>query len=349
MNSTTSSGFPAPFANANILVQSAEPVCIPLARDLQTLEADEPQPANAAEPPSNLADSPSVPSNQATSSSVAVTAASQVVHEHRSAAQSAAAAVASATPPMPKVPACRVWGIDFASITMQQTLDRIDALIYRRQPSYIITANLNYVMLCEQHETLPAATRQADMVLCDGMPILWRSKLDDQVLPERVAGSDLIYRLSERAAVRGHRVYFLGAAEGVAAQAAQKLQTLFPGLQVAGVDCPPFRNWSDADRQAIVDKIKAARADVLLVAFGQPKGEFWIHENYLQLGVPVSIQLGASFDFVAGTAKRAPRFFQMTGLEWLYRALSQPTRLIPRYWKNFVFLMRTLRNEIAAS
>jgi N-acetylglucosaminyldiphosphoundecaprenol N-acetyl-beta-D-mannosaminyltransferase len=89
-----------------------------------------------------------------------------------------------------------------------------------------------------------------------------------------------------------------------------------------------------------------ARPDVLFVALGQPKGEYWIEDHWKELGVPLAIQLGASFDFVAGQAKRAPKWMQRIGLEWLYRAVQDPWRLIPRYWGNFVFLLRSVRREM---
>ncbi len=255
----------------------------------------------------------------------------------------------SAEPSSIEIQRCRIWDIDFAVVNMDETLRWMDHQISIAQPSFVITANLNFVMLRERDRQLQQATCLADLVLCDGMPILWRSKLESHPLPERVAGSDLIFRICEQAARKGHSVYFLGGAEGVAQSAAEKLQQLYPGLHVAGVHSPPFRTWTKDDLEEINQRIRSARPDILLVAFGQPKGELWIAENFKQLGVPINIQLGASFDFVAGTAKRAPRFLQIIGLEWLYRACTDPKRLFPRYAKNLWFLLRTLRREIINS
>ncbi len=317
----------AHFSTAHFMVQPSEPICI-----------------SGGEPESQAAESPT--------QAVARTSLTQVTKpDSEFFAQNfdEKAKHEPVHPAIPPLPTRRLWGIDFSSVSAQQALDRIDVLVFRHDPAFVITANLNYVMLCDANVNLPIVTQQAAMVLCDGMPILWRSRFDTQSLPERVAGSDLIYKICERAAFRGHRVYFLGGAEGVAQKAADRLAKMYPGLIVAGVDCPPFREWDEFDRESINCKIIAAKPDILLVAFGQPKGEFWIYENYKKLGVPVSIQLGASFDFVAGTARRAPKIFQRVGLEWLYRALSQPVRLVPRYWKNFCFLLKTLRQEIIAS
>lgn len=243
-------------------------------------------------------------------------------------------------------PTSSFWGLEWAQVTMEQTLDVLDEIIGQRIPSHIITANLNYLMLCQSRPDVVALTKRARLVLCDGMPVWLRSQWSARPLPERVAGSDLIYRLSERAAEKGHRIFLLGAAEGVAATAAERLETLYPGLQIAGVECPPFGAWSEQYREGLLQKIRESRTDVLLVAFGQPKGELWIDEHLSELQVPVCIQLGASFDFVAGTAKRAPRWLQGTGLEWFYRMCHDPKRLLPRYLGNARCLARWLIHDM---
>ncbi len=240
----------------------------------------------------------------------------------------------------------RVWGLDFHAVDMEQTLDYLEQVICQRQPSYAVTANLNYAMLCTKNPRLAAFTKNSALTLCDGKPILWRSKLNEIKLPERVAGSDLIYRLAERCAERKLRVYFYGASEGIAELAAQTLKSLYPRLLVAGVQCPPFRTCSPDELRSQIARIKQSKPDLLLVALGQPKGEYWIEDHLEELGVPLTIQLGASFDFVAGNAARAPKLVQKIGMEWLYRTLKDPKRLAPRYIANFLFLVKTLRQEL---
>jgi N-acetylglucosaminyldiphosphoundecaprenol N-acetyl-beta-D-mannosaminyltransferase len=251
--------------------------------------------------------------------------------------------------PLPGLETSKVWGVEFSQLTMAQTLDFVDCLVHRRIPEYLITANLNYLMLCDESQRLAEFTRKAAVVLCDGMPILWRSKLNESQLPTRVAGADLIFSLAQRCAEKGHRLFLMGGAEGVAQQAAEKLVELYPKLKIAGVECPPFRQLSTVEHEALCRRIKKSKADVLLVAFGQPKGEFWIEENYQALGVAVSIQLGASFDFIVGTACRAPMILQKIGLEWLYRMVHDPKRLLPRYARNAVFLMKAIRRDLLAA
>jgi N-acetylglucosaminyldiphosphoundecaprenol N-acetyl-beta-D-mannosaminyltransferase len=242
-------------------------------------------------------------------------------------------------------PISEVWGLPFHALTMSGTLEAIDRWIAKRIPGYAITANLNYAMLCDHDPKLTEFTRKAALVLCDGMPIYWRSCWNRCRLPERVAGSDLIYRLSQRCAERGYRIYFYGAAEGIAQRTAEKLCELYPALQVAGWQSPPFGNVTEDQVQRSLDHIRDSQPDLLLVALGQPKGEFWIQQHYQSLNVPLSMQVGASFDFVAGVWRRAPKLFQRTGLEWLHRACSDPIRLVPRYFKNFVFLIQALRKD----
>ena len=233
----------------------------------------------------------------------------------------------------------------FDCVTLEQAVNRIEMLILRRVPAYVITANLNYAMLNAQLDDMPTITKDADLILADGQPIVWRTKCSKTRLPERVAGSEMIYNLAERASQKGYRIYFLGGMPGVGQLCADRLVELYPGLQIAGVESPPFRELTPQEQLAQDQRIQAAGTDLLLVAFGQPKGERWIHEHYKRLGVPVSIQLGASFDFIAGTAKRAPVFFQKTGLEWAYRMMSDPKRLIPRYAKNAMFLCGALLQD----
>lgn len=246
--------------------------------------------------------------------------------------------------PQPRIAPHRttVWDVPFDAVTLEGALDVISDLIVRGEPSYVITANLNYVMLHHRQREMQSITGDADLILADGQPIVWRSKLSTDPLPERVAGSELIYRLAERASREGWGIYFLGGQPGVAATCAERLASQYPGLRIAGVESPPFRPLSVQEQSDQEARIRRSGAKLLLVAFGQPKGECWIHQHYKRLGVPVCIQLGASFDFIAGTAKRAPSVWQRCGLEWAYRMLCDPRRLIPRYTANGVFLFRAL-------
>ena len=223
-----------------------------------------------------------------------------------------------------------VWGTRFARLDMAGAMALADQIIRHRRPEYFVTANLNYLMLTSQFPRLHEVNEAAAAVFADGFPIVWRSRREAHPLPGRVAGADMIVELARLAAERGYRIYFLGGAPGVAQSAAEHLRSRFPAMTIAGAYAPPFRQLSEAEHRELRGRIGDSGADILLVAFGQPKGEIWIHEHRDDLGVPLSIQLGASFDFLAGTARRAPRIWQRAGCEWLYRALSDPLRLAPR-------------------
>ena len=236
----------------------------------------------------------------------------------------------------------RVWGLPLMPDTFAQALDRIDRLIAAGRPSFFITANLNYAMLTDADDRLTHLNEKAAFLLADGMPLVWWSRLGPRRLPERVAGSDLIYGMCERAARHGHRVYLLGAGPGVAAEAGAALMNRYPGLQVVGTECPPFRKLTPDEQHEQFARIRAAAPHILVVAFGQPKGEYWLADHLDELGVPVGVQLGATLDFVAGRVKRSPKWMQKTGVEWVFRMAQEPRRLIGRYWANAMFLLKAV-------
>jgi N-acetylglucosaminyldiphosphoundecaprenol N-acetyl-beta-D-mannosaminyltransferase len=235
-----------------------------------------------------------------------------------------------------------VWGLPLVPDTFAQSLDRIDRLIMAGRPAFFITANLNYAMLCDACPRLQRLNDRAAFILADGMPLVWWSRLGPRPLPERVAGSDLIYGMCERAAALGHRVFLLGAGPGIAEAAAENLVKRYPSLKIVGVECPPFRRLTVDEERHQIERVRAAQPDILFVAFGQPKGELWIAEHLEELGVPVCVQVGASLDFVAGRVKRSPRWMQKTGLEWVYRLAQEPRRLAGRYLSNVRFLLKAI-------
>lgn len=239
-----------------------------------------------------------------------------------------------------------VWGVPFAPVTFDETLQWLDELIAARKPSFFITANLQYAMLTAHDSRLPAVNDQAVFILADGMPLVWATRWREARLPERVAGSDLVPALCERAAQRGYRVFFLGGAAGIAEEAARRMCERYPGLQVAGIEVPPFRELTADEKEQLNQRIRDARADILFVAFGQPKGEIWLAENIEKLGVPVAAQIGGSLDFLAGRVRRSPRWIQKIGFEWAYRFYREPMRLGMRYFRNGLFASRMLLKDM---
>ena len=192
-----------------------------------------------------------------------------------------------------------------------------------RRTHQICTVNPEFVMEARRDPAFAAVLGRADLCAPDGVGILWAGRLLGRPFSERVTGSDGIYRICERAAVAGWRVYLLGAAPGVAEQTAARLCALYPGLAVVGTfsGSPSDDAWPE-----IRQRLAAARPDVLFVAFGHPRQDFWIDKHRQELPAAVALGVGGAFDFVAGVTKRAPLWMQRLGLEWLHRLLSQPWR-----------------------
>ncbi len=232
----------------------------------------------------------------------------------------------------------RVWGLPLAPLTRAGAAEAVLGLMEAGEPSYFITANLHYAMLTAEHPELGPINERAAFLLADGAPLVWASRRGPVPLPERVAGSDLIYDLCGLAAARGKSVYFLGGGAGIAVEAARRLQERYPGLIVAGTACPAPGDLQGEGCDRVIAAIRAARPDLLMVALGQPKGELWLSRNLEALGVPVSVQVGATLDFVAGRVRRSPRFYQKIGMEWAYRIYTDPARLAPRYARNALYL-----------
>ena len=247
------------------------------------------------------------------------------------------------------LPCALVWGLPLASITFGEAVEAVDRLIARGRPSFFITANLHYAMLCDRDPQLADLSGRAAFLLADGMPMVWYSRLLGTPLPERVTGADLLLALCQRAAQRGHCVFLLGAAPEVARTAAANLTARYPGLKIVGVQSPPCRPLSEEEHRALVTQIRQSHADLLFLAFGQPKGERWLDEHCQSLGVPACVQIGAALDFAAGRLRRAPRWMQRMGLEWAYRVLGEPGRLAPRYFRNALFLVRAILGDFGVT
>lgn len=230
-------------------------------------------------------------------------------------------------------------GLPFHPVNMAETVAICRRFVAAGKPRYVITANVDFVAQAYSNERLRPILLHADLAVCDGMPLVWLSRWFKPALPERVAGSDLVFHLFAEADRGNWRVFFLGSDEATLKLAGVKLAEQYPNMVVADSFSPPFgpvENWPNA---AILERIGAARPDVLLVAVGCPKQEYWIHQYAAQAGVPLSIGIGASLDFIAGSQRRAPKWLQKTGLEWLWRLGTDPMRLAKRYAKDFKYLL----------
>ncbi len=230
-----------------------------------------------------------------------------------------------------------VLGIPFQDVSFGDVVEWVKQRVQARRPGYIATANMDFIMQAWRDPEQQRILLEADLVVADGIPIVWLSRLMGFGLKERVTGSDLVPRFAELCAREGFSLYGLGGAPGVAEKATAHLVQRYPGLRIAGCYSPPKADVLDMNNAEILAKLEAARPDILLVAFGAPKQEKWVNMHIRQWQVPVSIGIGGSLDFLAGTQKRAPRIFQKCALEWLWRMFSDPKRLFKRYFSNLFF------------
>ena len=227
-----------------------------------------------------------------------------------------------------------ILGTPIDDLNMEEALERIDGFIAMGRSNgkghQIATVNADFVAKSLQDPELRRILQESDMATADGMPLVWGARLLGVPIPGRVAGADMVPALAARAAEKGHSIYFLGAAPGVAERAANILKARHPALKIAGI-ASPSRAEVDGQDPAIIAACKAANPDILFVAFGNPKQEKWIYNHAEELAIPVMMGVGGTFDFIASVTKRAPIWMQEAGLEWLYRLAHEPRRLWKRY------------------
>ncbi|NMD98467.1 WecB/TagA/CpsF family glycosyltransferase [Selenomonas bovis] len=216
-----------------------------------------------------------------------------------------------------------ILGVPVDAITMGEAVARIDGFIEKRTPVLVATANAEMLMRATHDGALRRILQGAAMVTPDGAGTVWAAHHLGHAMPERVAGYDMVQELMREAPAKHRRIFFFGSAPGVADKAKKKAEQLYPGIEIVGT-----RNgfFTAADEPAIIEEIKAAHPDILLAALGVPKQEKWLAKHLGELGVPVAIGVGGTFDVMAGVMKRAPRWMQRAKLEWLFRGMMQPKR-----------------------
>lgn len=229
------------------------------------------------------------------------------------------------------------------NLTMKEALIEIGDLIKKRKNAYVVTPNVDHIVQLEKDKELGEVYKNANLILTDGKPLIWISKLYGTPIKEKISGSDLFPLLCQMAAKKNYTMYFLGAAEGVAAKAAENLMKKYPGLNVVGTYSPPWGFENDNEEmQKITNQIKQVNPHILIVALGCPKQEKFILHNHEKLGVPISLGLGASIDFEAGNIKRAPKWMANHGLEWLFRITQDPKRMAKRYLVDDVKILKLI-------
>lgn len=261
-------------------------------------------------------------------------------HQARSAAPRQAAGPAPAVLGGERV---AVQGVLIDVLDWQQAIERIEALGSRRQSSYVAICNSHSVVTAADDPEFRLALSQADMATADGMPVAWMMRRLGYPDQQRINGPDLMLHYCEAAARSGTSIYLYGSTDPVLAQLVGRLETLFPGLRIAGTYSPPFRPLTEVEDAEICRRIDESGAGVVFVSLGCPKQEKWMHAHRGRIPA-VMIGVGAAFDYHAGTLSRAPAWMRDRGLEWLHRLASEPRRLWKRYLvTNTLFAVRAVR------
>lgn len=246
-----------------------------------------------------------------------------------------------------------MFGINIDNLTLEEACKIIiEKAKNKNKYEYVVTPNVDHIIKLQKDKEFFEVYENAALVLPDGMPLIWASKILGQPLKERVTGSDVFPLVCEMAENEGLSVYFLGGLEGVADKAKVNLLKKHPNLKIVGVYSPPFGFENDMnENKKIISLINNAKPDILFVGVGAPKQEKWIYHNLSDLKVPISLGIGASFDFIAGTINRAPKWMQKNGIEWLWRFGQEPKRLFRRYFIediafiNIVIKERKVKNK----
>jgi len=221
-----------------------------------------------------------------------------------------------------------LFGVPIDNLSLEETLDRIEEMVRDGGTHQHVVVNVDKIVKLQADDELRQAILSCDLINADGQPIVWASLFLQQPLKERVTGVDLFGGLVERCAQRGYRPYFLGARQEVVGSVVEILKAKHPRLQIAG-----WRNgyWKPEEESAVVDDIRRTKPEILFVAMSSPKKELFLAAWKQELRVPFVMGVGGTFDVVAGRVRRAPRWMQKCGLEWLFRLAQEPRRMWRRY------------------
>jgi N-acetylglucosaminyldiphosphoundecaprenol N-acetyl-beta-D-mannosaminyltransferase len=236
-------------------------------------------------------------------------------------------------------------------LDMAELLTEIERLVASGVPRQVITANVDHLVTTRKSMEIGKMFQDAALVVADGVPLLWAARFLKTPLSERINGTDLMEQLCKLAAQRGFSVFLLGSPEEIANDAARNMQRRYPGLKLSGIlsPHPGFEN-DVAENQKIISQLKESRADILFTSLGFPKGVCWISRHLPAFGIPVVIEVGASFVFIAGKIRRAPRWMQRAGMEWFWRLIHEPRRLWKRYLINDLpFFYYLIRQRLSAA
>jgi len=226
----------------------------------------------------------------------------------------------------------RIGSLEIDSISWEGALEKVGELINSRRGGYALTPNVDHIVLAQQDEDFRRLYLGADLVVADGQPLIWASRLLGTPLPEKISGSDFISRFAPLAMEREYKIFLLGGRPGAARQTAQLFGDKYPGIRIVGTSCPPLGfELSPESNREVIKAINAVSPDIVFIALGTPKQEKWIARYRREYAPAISFPVGAGFDFLSGQVRRAPAWMRRVGLEWFWRLCQEPRRLAGRY------------------
>ena len=234
-----------------------------------------------------------------------------------------------------------ICGVDFDNITMEQSLNLIEELIKTKKQATVFHPNVDCVCIARDDGELMEIYKKSNLLLPDGMPLIWASRILGSRLKEKISGPDLLPKICEMASRNKYSIFLLGGRDGIAKRAAEGFQNKYTGVKIAGFYHGYFDKKGNENSE-VISIIRKERPDILVVTFGTPLQEKWINNNLKELDVPLCIGAGATIDFLSGNIPRAPEWMQRRGLEWFFRLILEPRRLWKRYLirdTKFIYLL----------
>ncbi len=225
----------------------------------------------------------------------------------------------------------RVLSVEIDAIDLQTAVSYIDRSISVRKSGYVSLCNVYTIMCCQSDLKLRVGINQADLVLPDGMPIVWIARSRGFEGVERLYGPELMLELCGRSVDRSYRHFLYGSTQETLERLRDRLGQKFPDLQIVGAISPPFDDSLARDSEKDIKAINEVAPDIVWVALGTPKQDYWVAENAPRIPGALLIPVGAAFDFLSETKAQAPRWMQHNGLEWMFRLATEPRRLWKRY------------------
>lgn len=246
-----------------------------------------------------------------------------------------------------------IFGVNIDKLSQIEVVEKIQQFLKGKETRTIYTPNTEIVMIAKEDNKLKDILNRGDIVIPDGIGLIYGAKLKKKHLPERVTGCDISYEILRLANDEGYSVYLLGGQEGVAKEAGENILDQYPNVKLAGVQNGYFKGAhigqpGHEEEVAILHNINQSKADILFVGLGAPKQEVWIDENKDKLDCKVIIGNGGTVDILSGRIKRAPEIYQKLGLEWLYRLVKQPSRikrqmLLPKFIIQVIFSKEAIK------